>query len=291
MVSERGESVVQRTMSMFAVAGLLVVGLAACGAEESGGGSTAARTTTADATSSTSEETTKTQSTKTRSTTTTTVTSTSASSAASSTTTSNTSSPTPRATSQTSQTSSPETTSTSDVQSRAATVITNAWVDDSWMVREEPSDVCGGSIELYGSIYSTQDSIFSCGSMAAGALACADEGGGETVCMTNVQQRTAMRFSSPTVASKDFESNGTAPQPLYVELDDGVECASLGRDHDQHWGGKYSWYRCSDDSELLTDEDIHNTFDSTGDTWTVQRSTNKGAPVETSVKTVAYAGK
>lgn len=280
----------QRNMSMVAVTGLLMVGLAACGSDEPEGDTAAAKTTTADATSSTSEAAAKKQPTKSRSTTTTTVTSTSASSAASTTTASSTTSPKPKTTSQAPQTSSPETSTTSEDQPGAATEIIDVWVDDSWTIREEPSDVCDSS-SLYLSAYTRQDAIFSCGPTAASPLACADEGGGKAVCMTNVQQRTAMRFSSPTVASKDVESNGTAPQPLYVELDDGVECASLGRDHDQHWGGKYSWYRCSDDSELLTDEDIHNTFDSTGDTWTVQRSTNKGAPVETSVKTVAYAGK
>lgn len=127
--------------------------------------------------------------------------------------------------------------------------------------------------------------------MAAGALACADEGDGETVCMTNAAKRTAMRFSSPTVASADVGPREGASIPLYVELSDGVQCTALDRDHDQHWGGKFSWYPCSDNSELLTDQDITGTFNSDASTWTVQRSADKSAPVETSVKTVAYAGK
>lgn len=226
----------QRTMSVIAVAGLLVVGLAACGSDEPGGGSTAARTTTAaDTTSSTSDAPAKTQSTttKTRSTT-------SAASTAASTSTSSTTSPKPKTTTQVPQTSAPETSTTTDGQASTATLITNIWVDDSWTITEESSDVCA-SLWPSRSTYSRQDDIFTCGAMAYGALACTDEGGGETLCITDGLNRKAMRFSSPTVASEGIEPSSAAPQPLYVELEDGVKCPRISHDHEQHWGGKFSW--------------------------------------------------
>ena len=52
----------------------------------------------------------------------------------------------------------------------------------------------------------------------------------------------------------------------------------------------FSWYDCSDGSELLTEEHIADTFDDE-EIWTVQRSTGKGKPVETPVAKVVFAGK
>ncbi|QNF95332.1 hypothetical protein [Janibacter sp. YB324] len=53
----------------------------------------------------------------------------------------------------------------------------------------------------------------------------------------------------------------------------------------------FSWYGCSDDSELLTKEKIADTFDDAEETWTVQRSSNQGKPVETPVAKAVFAGK
>jgi 6-phosphogluconate dehydrogenase (decarboxylating) len=52
----------------------------------------------------------------------------------------------------------------------------------------------------------------------------------------------------------------------------------------------FSWYDCSDGSELLTDEDIMNTFAVEGGTWTVQRSMDQGAPEAVVAETVTFAG-
>lgn len=53
----------------------------------------------------------------------------------------------------------------------------------------------------------------------------------------------------------------------------------------------FSWYGCSDGSELLTEEQIADTFDDAEQAWTVERSTNKGKPVETPVAKAVFAGK
>ncbi|WP_299300908.1 hypothetical protein [uncultured Brachybacterium sp.] len=67
-------------------------------------------------------------------------------------------------------------------------------------------------------------------------------------------------------------------------------CTTISHDHDQHWDGMFSWYRCDDGSELLTTEDIADTFEH-GETWTVQRSTDKGEPESTAVLSAVYAGR
>ena len=52
----------------------------------------------------------------------------------------------------------------------------------------------------------------------------------------------------------------------------------------------FSWYGCADGSELLTEEQIADTFDDDEQAWTVERSTNKGKPVETPVAKAVFAG-
>ena len=165
------------------------------------------------------------------------------------------------------------------------------WVDDSWSVEEVSDDVCAPGGLSHSSYTRQGNDVFTCGPTAASALACTAEAK-ETICITNALGRKAIRFDSDVVEDPgEILSRGGEPMPLYVELEGGATCATISHDHDQHWGGKYSWYRCSDGSELLTDDDIHNTFDSSSDTWTVQRSVDTGSPEETSVKAAAYAGK
>lgn len=267
-----------RRMSTFAVAGLMVVGLSACGSGGSGGDETEA-TSAASSTSSTStsgEEVSKAPVTTTTTTTTTTTPGSSGESSSG-----------PASESESESDEAPE----SESAKGGTTSIQNVWVDDSWSVEEVSEDVCapGG---LSHSNYTQQgNDVFTCGPTAASALACTAEFK-ETTCITNALARKAIRFDSDVVEDPgEILSRESDPIPLYVELEGGVRCATISHDHDQHWGGKYSWYRCSDQSELLTDEDIGDTFDTSDDAWTVQRSSGKAAPVETSVKTAVYAGK
>ena len=264
----------RRTVSAVAVAALLSLGLSACGSGGSGGDSGGDDTTDASAssTSSTSGE----EESKKPVTTTTTTTTTTA--------------PRSSSTSSSSSESKSESDEAPDSGEGGATSIQNVWVDDSWSVEEVSEDVCapGG---LSHSYYTQQgNDVFTCGPTAASALACTAEFK-ETTCITNALARKAIRFDSDVVEDPgEILSRESDPIPLYVELQGGVKCATISHDHDQHWGGKYSWYRCSDQSELLTDEDIGDTFDTSDDAWTVQRSSGKAAPVETSVKTAVYAG-
>lgn len=171
-----------------------------------------------------------------------------------------------------------------------ATQVVNVWVDDSWKVEEVDEDVCGGS--AYQSQFSTQDDVYTCGATAASALACLDDESGETAtCIANGQDRIAIHFPhEPIDPSKVTEREADAI-PLYVELADGTTCGVLSHDQAQHWDNMFSWYGCSDDSELLTKEKIADTFDDGEQAWTVERSTNKGKPVETLVAKAVFAGK
>lgn len=261
-----------RAMTTFATAALMAVVLSACGFDDSTGGDSGQ--SAASSTTSVSEQPTEAPTTTTTTTTTTKVPGSSGKPSSSS------DSSAPSSTSQ----------DTSD-EDAGATAITNVWVDDSWSVEEGSEDLCatGG---LSHSNYTQQgNDVFTCGPIAASALACTAEAK-ETTCITNPLGRKAIRFDSDVVEDPgEILSREGDPMPLYVEFEGGAKCATISHDHDQHWGEKHSWCRCSDGSELLTDEDIYNTFDSSADTWTVQRSVGKSAPVETSVATVAYAGK
>jgi len=171
-----------------------------------------------------------------------------------------------------------------------STELTTLWVDDSWTIEERDDDPCSFSGATV-SPYSEQEDVFTCGATADSLLACMIEDGDTAVCITNPLERTAMRFDSPTARDAldaGLEVEGE-PIPMTVELADGALCATVSHDHDTHWDGEFSWYRCDDGSELLTDEDITHTFDE-GEPWTVQRSVDTGAPEETAVAVVAFAG-
>ncbi|GAA4528811.1 hypothetical protein GCM10023160_27090 [Brachybacterium paraconglomeratum] len=161
------------------------------------------------------------------------------------------------------------------------------WIDDSWSVEAVEEDLCemGGG---YASPYSEQEDLFVCGPTAAGAQACA-LAEGTVQCIVDPVGRTAIEFDSPT-APQQVDSREGDPMPLLVNLPDDVTCTTISHDHDQHWDGMFSWYRCDDGSELLTSEDIADTFER-GKTWTVQRSMDKGEPESTAVISAVYAGR
>jgi hypothetical protein len=171
-----------------------------------------------------------------------------------------------------------------------ATQVVNVWVDDSWKVEEVDEDVCGGS--AYQSQFSTQDDVYTCGATASSALACLDDEGGETAtCVANGQDRIAIHFPHKPIDPAKVSKREAEAIPLYVELGDGTTCGVLSHDQAQHWDDMFSWYGCSDGSELLTEEQIADTFDDDEQAWTVERSTNKGKPVETPVAKAVFAGK
>lgn len=169
------------------------------------------------------------------------------------------------------------------------TSVEHLWIDDSWTI-EEIDDICG-EMDLSPAHYSDQEGFFSCGPTAASALACQVEAENLVYCITNAPGRNAISFASDKAA----EDAGTMPAnedalPLQVTLPGGVTCQPISHDHDQHFEDMFSWYSCDDGSELLTDEDITNTFAVEGETWTVQRSVDKGAPEEVVAETVTFAG-
>lgn len=169
------------------------------------------------------------------------------------------------------------------------TSVEHLWVDDSWTI-EEIDDICG-EMDLSPANYSDQEGFFSCGPTAASALACQVEAENLVYCITNAPGRSAISFASDKAA----EDAGTMPAnedalPIQVTLPDGVTCQPISHDHDQHFEDMFSWYSCDDGSELLTDEDITNTFAVEGETWTVQQSVDKGAPEEVVAETVTFAG-
>ena len=181
--------------------------------------------------------------------------------------------------------------STSSSTGGAATTISTVWVDDSWTVEQLTDDLCaqGGLTEA---TFSKQDELFTCGPTAASAKACTFADGGKTTCITDPLGRKAIRFTSPTVDNWDGQMHprGQEVIPMYVVLDDDTTCAVASHDHGQHWQGRFSWYPCSDGSELLADEMIEDTFDSDAAAWTVDRSVDQGKPTSTRVKTAVYAG-
>lgn len=182
--------------------------------------------------------------------------------------------------------SSPEQDGSEDSEPRG-TVIESLWIDDSWTIQQVEEDLCemGGG---YPSQYAEQEDLFVCGPTAAGAEACALEDG-TVQCIVDPVGRQAIEFDSPT-APEQLDPREDEPLPLIVELPDGAVCATISHDHDQHWEGMFSWYRCDDGSELLTPETIGETFDR-GEPWTVQRSVDGAEPEETAVDTAVFAGR
>ena len=170
-----------------------------------------------------------------------------------------------------------------------ATSVEHLWIDDSWTI-EEIDDICG-EMDLSPANYSDQEGFFTCGPTAASALACQVEAENLVRCITNAPGRSAISFTSDKAA----EDAGAMPAnedalPIQVTLPEGVTCQPISHDHDQHFEDMFSWYSCDDGSELLTDEDITNTFAVEGETWTVQQSVDKGAPEEVVAETVTFAG-
>lgn len=177
-----------------------------------------------------------------------------------------------------------------------STSIDTLWIDETWTIEDVDEDLCemGGKTR---SPYAQDDDMFVCGPTAAGALAC-DMAEGETVamCITSAVDHTAIRFDSPTAADGDMDQGDGDLIPLFVLLDDGseegIQCSTISHDHDKHWHDKFSWYRCDDGSELLTDELIEETFDrgDDGTSWTAQRSVDKGKPETVPVVDAVFAG-
>jgi hypothetical protein len=170
------------------------------------------------------------------------------------------------------------------------TSIETTWVDDTWTIEEVDEDLC--AMGLSESTYSEQEDMVTCGPTAVGAEACAIESGEEMLCIVEPVEKKAIRFTSPSAADPSAEVWPTdeTPIPLFVELTDGAVCSTISHDHDQHWNGRFSWYRCEDGSELLTVESIGDTF-ARGDVWQVERSVDQGEPETTDVATATFAGR
>lgn len=173
----------------------------------------------------------------------------------------------------------------------AGTTIESLWVDDSWTIEDIGEDLCalGGLTE---GASSQQEGFFLCGPIAAGAESCTLEEESTVVCIVDPLEHHAIRFDSPAAADPDTERwpAEMVPTPLFVELEGGVICAPISHDHDQHYDGQYSWFRCDDGSELLTEAEIDETF-VRDDAWTAQRSVDLGAPKPVLVTTVTFAGR
>lgn len=178
---------------------------------------------------------------------------------------------------------------------KGSTSITTLWVDETWSIEDAGEDLCamGGKTR---SPFAEDDDMFVCGPTAAGAEACDIAQGTEVVCITDPLRHAAIRFDSPTAGEDDMDQGDGDLIPLFVTLDDGsadgLTCETISHDHDTHWHDKLSWYRCEDDSELLTDDLIEETFDrgDDGSSWTVQRSVDKKAPKQTPVTQAVFAG-
>lgn len=167
------------------------------------------------------------------------------------------------------------------------TALETRWIDDSWTIEQVDEDLCemGGG---YPSQYSEQEELFVCGPTAIGAKACALDDG-TVQCIVDPVGKQAIEFDSSTAPEQPQPREDEA-LPLLVELPDGAVCTTIAHDHDQHWNGMFSWYRCDDGSELLTPEEIDDTFER-GEPWTVQRSVDQGEPEATAVTTAVFAGR
>lgn len=173
----------------------------------------------------------------------------------------------------------------------ATTDVVSVWVDDSWTIEQVDEDLCATGAEH--SDFSDDGYLFTCGPTAMSALACnVEENGSTVVCIRNAADKQALRFESPSIAAEGppAPDGGSPTVPLHVTLPDGNVCYVMSHDQGAHWGGKASWYGCDDGSELLTDEDILDTFDRDDETWTVQLSVEGGEPIETPVIEAVFAG-
>lgn len=165
------------------------------------------------------------------------------------------------------------------------------WPDESWEMNSGEA-ACDG-MGPYESQFSDQDGYFSCGPTAASLLACKVDGsGGSAICIQNLDGKQAARLKDPSVAGySDPASSSTTP--LRVGLDNGVTCSFVSHDHAQHWNGWFSWFPCTDGSELLV-SDVQagstETFDRSSKTWTAQVSRNKGKPTKEPVLWAEFAG-
>lgn len=171
-----------------------------------------------------------------------------------------------------------------------STEIAHVWVEDDWEIGQIDEDLCEGEGFMNPSQYSDQEAFFSCGPIAASALACRVEAENLVHCITSATGRTAISFESDAAAESGsaFEADEEA-LPIEVTLPDGTTCAPTAHDHGEHYQDYFSWYLCEDGSELLTTEDIQDTFER-GESWTVQHSVDQGAPQEVTLETVTFAG-
>ncbi len=176
---------------------------------------------------------------------------------------------------------------TSEEAPSPVTGVEHVWIDDSWEV-QEIDDLCA-MIEPSPAPYSDQEGFFTCGPNAASALACQVEEDGLARCITSLPDRSGISFTSEQAAATDLPANEDA-LPIQVTLPDDVTCNPVSHDHAEHFEDYFSWYACSDGSELLTDEDISNTFSIEGDAWTVRRSIDQQAPEEVVLTTATFAG-
>ena len=172
----------------------------------------------------------------------------------------------------------------------AATEIAHVWVEDDWEIEQIDEDLCEGEGFMNPSQYSDQEGFFSCGPIAASALACQVEAENLVTCITSATGRTAIAFESDTAGESGgtFEANEEA-LPIEVTLPDGTTCAPTAHDHGEHYQDYFSWYLCEDGSELLATEEIQDTFER-GESWTAQHSVDQGAPEEVTLETVTFAG-
>lgn len=137
--------------------------------------------------------------------------------------------------------------------------------------------MCGGSASQ--SAFSKQDNVFTYGGDGVERTRMRGRGRRQGHVHRERHGTHAIRFPRDPIDSTRYTDSGSEPIPLYVEFTNRTKCGVLSHDHAQHWGKKFSWYGCSDNSELLTDEHIADPFDGDSAARTVQRSTDKGKPV------------
>lgn len=170
-----------------------------------------------------------------------------------------------------------------------STEIEETWIDRSWFLEAVDEDLCAGGA-LTASPYAQREDLFVCGPGAVNALACSLVEQTEVWCIVDVSEKRAISFLSPSALEADaVVPREGEPLPLWVTLPDGARCSVVARDHDQHWDGMLSWYRCDDGSELLASGEISGTFER-GKPWTVQRSVDQQAPEAVAVRTAVFAG-
>lgn len=169
-----------------------------------------------------------------------------------------------------------------------STVVRYIWPDASWTISAGPEASRMCQEPEAASSFTDRNGYFSCGPTAASLLACQSRGSG-ALCIQNADDRKAVLISGPGVAGYAGRSIA-GPIPFRARLKSGTTCSVASHDHGTHWRDRFSWYRCGDGSELLTRENIEDTFDDDEATWTVQRSRDRQAPEKDTVVWVEYAG-